>query len=108
MWLKHLPLARPLGERANAGARFENHVVRSNNGKVVYQPSEMQRGREMLMSDLFFAADRLRWESFFECRELVDDSHWLIRQFGASRRSEERRVGQECVLTCRSRWSPYH
>src|SRR3546814_3080313 len=85
MWLKHLPLARPLGERANAGARFENHVVRSNNGKVVYQPSEMQRGREMLMSDLFFAADRLRWESFFECRELVDDSHWLIRQFGASR-----------------------
>src|SRR3546814_9004280 len=26
----------------------------------------------------------------------------------ASRRSEERRVGQECVSTCRSRWSPYH
>src|SRR3546814_19433570 len=23
-------------------------------------------------------------------------------------RSEERRVGQECVRTCRSRWSPYH
>ena len=25
-----------------------------------------------------------------------------------SRRSEERRVGKECVTTCRSRWSPYH
>src|SRR3546814_8064823 len=24
------------------------------------------------------------------------------------RRSEERRVGQECVSTCRSRWAPYH
>src|SRR3546814_12130951 len=24
------------------------------------------------------------------------------------RRSEERRVGKECVSTCRSRWSPYH
>src|SRR3546814_16319287 len=24
------------------------------------------------------------------------------------RRSEERRVGNECVSTCRSRWSPYH
>src|SRR3546814_11514692 len=24
-----------------------------------------------------------------------------------SRRSEERRVGKECVSTCRSRWSPY-
>src|SRR3546814_11841769 len=25
-----------------------------------------------------------------------------------SARSEERRVGKECVRTCRSRWSPYH
>src|SRR3546814_19784607 len=27
---------------------------------------------------------------------------------GALSRSEERRVGKECVRTCRSRWSPYH
>src|SRR3546814_14407115 len=27
---------------------------------------------------------------------------------GARVRSEERRVGKECVSTCRSRWSPYH
>src|SRR3546814_6602643 len=27
---------------------------------------------------------------------------------GISQRSEERRVGKECVSTCRSRWSPYH
>src|SRR3546814_14982233 len=26
----------------------------------------------------------------------------------AGPRSEERRVGKECVVTCRSRWSPYH
>src|SRR3546814_6543490 len=37
----------------------------------------------------------------------------LVRQsigrviFG-QQRSEERRVGKECVSTCRSRWSPYH
>src|SRR3546814_1595374 len=37
-----------------------------------------------------------------------------LRQFAAHRlpvvllRSEERRVGKECVSTCRSRWSPYH
>src|SRR3546814_994514 len=31
------------------------------------------------------------------------------RTFQAIRiRSEERRVGKECVSTCRSRWSPYH
>src|SRR3546814_10263602 len=29
------------------------------------------------------------------------------RNIGTSR-SEERRVGKECVSTCRSRWSPYH
>src|SRR3546814_3887528 len=27
---------------------------------------------------------------------------------GCASRSEERRVGKECVSTCRSRWSPYH
>src|SRR3546814_6222285 len=27
---------------------------------------------------------------------------------GRQKRSEERRVGKECVSTCRSRWSPYH
>src|SRR3546814_7412931 len=27
---------------------------------------------------------------------------------GLTDRSEERRVGKECVSTCRSRWSPYH
>src|SRR3546814_17697776 len=31
------------------------------------------------------------------------------KAFGAGlHRSEERRVGKECVRTCRSRWSPYH
>ena len=27
---------------------------------------------------------------------------------GKSTRSEERRVGKECLRLCRSRWSPYH
>src|SRR3546814_3956681 len=30
------------------------------------------------------------------------------KKAGAAGRSEERRVGKECVSTCRSRWSPYH
>src|SRR3546814_21116833 len=32
----------------------------------------------------------------------------LSGYFSKSGRSEERRVGKECVSTCRSRWSPYH
>src|SRR3546814_5063820 len=34
---------------------------------------------------------------------------WVFARRGvAMERSEERRVGKECVSTCRSRWSPYH
>src|SRR3546814_19062153 len=33
--------------------------------------------------------------------------YMLFRKAGSDR-SEERRVGKECVSTCRSRWSPYH
>src|SRR3546814_17227601 len=32
---------------------------------------------------------------------------WVADRITHSR-SEERRVGKECVSTCRSRWSPYH
>src|SRR3546814_16546407 len=32
----------------------------------------------------------------------------FLRQQRCLGRSEERRVGKECVSTCRSRWSPYH
>src|SRR3546814_6463300 len=31
-----------------------------------------------------------------------------VLRLGVVTRSEERRVGKECVSTCRSRWSPYH
>src|SRR3546814_3700672 len=34
-------------------------------------------------------------------RTVLDAYHRALR-------SEERRVGKECVSTCRSRWSPYH
>src|SRR3546814_2862411 len=39
----------------------------------------------------------------------VVEEHTVGPDLGAdSIRSEERRVGKECVSTCRSRWSPYH
>src|SRR3546814_5067906 len=33
---------------------------------------------------------------------------WTGAALACAVRSEERRVGKECVSTCRSRWSPYH
>src|SRR3546814_6567094 len=32
---------------------------------------------------------------------------WTVYGLGSESRSEERRVGKECVSTCRSRWSPF-
>src|SRR3546814_19375228 len=42
----------------------------------------------------------------FELLEALDV--FAARKIAASSRSEERRVGKECVSTCRSRGSPYH
>src|SRR3546814_1387968 len=36
------------------------------------------------------------------------DNVWPAVDGFETQRSEERRVGKECVSTCRSRWSPYH
>src|SRR3546814_19528363 len=38
---------------------------------------------------------------------LTDDLGDALAERDAAR-SDERRVGNECVSTCRSRWSPYH
>src|SRR3546814_19910210 len=41
--------------------------------------------------------------------EIVEDAAAVVGEEAiALARSEERRVGKECVSTCRSRWSPYH
>src|SRR3546814_1953260 len=39
---------------------------------------------------------------------LLNPKSFLVVIETAASRSEERRVGKECVSTCRSRWSPYH
>src|SRR3546814_10249326 len=38
---------------------------------------------------------------------LINNAAELLGRLRGAR-SEERRVGKECVSTCRSRWSPYH
>src|SRR3546814_18766835 len=44
---------------------------------------------------------------WIEAFRLYDQNPGIIIIFYAHR-SEERRVGKECVSLCRSRWSPYH
>src|SRR3546814_16462017 len=47
-------------------------------------------------------------EMFLDLRGLRSSDAELYHPNDYSARSEERRVGTECVSTCRYRWSPYH
>src|SRR3546814_13051269 len=40
--------------------------------------------------------------------KLSGDIQVILESVAHQNRSEERRVGKECVRTCISRWSPYH
>src|SRR3546814_15542623 len=39
---------------------------------------------------------------------LIFERDVILERLGGAERSEERRLGKECVSTCSSRWSPYH
>src|SRR3546814_13402335 len=66
-------------------------------------------GTQYLLPAVFVGSDRAE-----EVRTLAaagSEADVIVRaewDKAPTRRSEERRVGKECVSTCRSRWSPHH
>src|SRR3546814_13423705 len=61
------------------------------------------RRRELVLQGLQRQAVELRAAERLRAQQVLRAGRWLIEQ-----RSEERRVGKECVSTWRSRWVPYH
>ena len=57
--------------------------------------------RDNFPTDLYIAESLARERGFELVLAQADEIPALLR-------SEERRVGKECLLECRSRWSPYH
>src|SRR3546814_15969544 len=53
------------------------------------------------------ASGKAAYDQFISCATSIPGYIVMIGLTWAFR-SEERRVGKECVSTCRSRWSPYH
>src|SRR3546814_14653344 len=43
-----------------------------------------------------------------DARIALEERAETVTEFIPINRSEERRVGKECVSTCRYRWTPYH
>src|SRR3546814_13509639 len=63
---------------------------------------QLPGGRQVTPGGYYFVTREDQWTSPAIAK---------LRQFLQAQvniRSEERRVGKECVSTCRSRWSPYH
>src|SRR3546814_12331520 len=73
-------------------------------------PADARFGGVMDSRDAIIVAGLPIAERFFRALEPDMEIEILVDEGAAAvaGRSEERRVGKECVSTCRSRWSPYH
>ena len=67
----------------------EEEVVEEEEAAEVPQPEEQPQEEE-------------------EIRNSSEQNHLPSAETDKMSRSEERRVGKECISLCRSRWSPYH
>src|SRR3546814_2375278 len=79
--------------------------------KTAYEMSISDWSSDVCSSDLGERIDRggnLRAAVEHVDIALVAKAFGQQHVIGRAARSEERRVGKECVSTCRSRWSPYH
>src|SRR3546814_4199287 len=96
--------------------------------KTAYEMRISDWSSDVCSSDLSCTAgtERRRWYAALKSPDFSPPEFQIVPQFetgifviasritvkqsgsGTRSRSEERRVGKECVSTCRSRWSPYH
>src|SRR3546814_987434 len=68
----------------------------------------LDRRRESRKGGELLAGSRGRRRAFRQHEEQLAHAGQPDQDPAGRTRSEERRVGKECVSTCRSRWSPYH
>src|SRR3546814_15476692 len=100
-------------EQGLEAERVEDHarIARENGEKIIARP-EIALDAITRQQATFTRRDLAQFafrhsdgkDQFGQVMSAVRTSPELV----ALGRSEERRVGEECVSTCRSRWSPYH
>src|SRR3546814_13161408 len=81
--------------------------VGKNLGFMAETERQVEQHLEGHLSDLPQADQRSR-DIVTQMRDDEINHRNTAETHAAHKRSEERRVGKECVSTCRSRWSPYH
>src|SRR3546814_19114709 len=92
-------------------AEAQSAQTRASEAQTV-QAATLAKAREEAQGIVGAATARMQEESAARLAVLDEDLGKRISeaeaQIASAARSEERRVGKECVSTCRSRWSPYH
>src|SRR3546814_18564214 len=103
-------LFRSRGPRQRDRRRQRGNHARSGGTAIVWRRTEMNEiarswpaEAETLLDDLVDLRRAIHREP-----ELGLQNPKTLAKIKDALRSEERRVGKECVSTCRSRWSPYH
>src|SRR3546814_17683767 len=95
-----------VGEEIGAGRHLDSRDLGALRGEIGV------RGDRFGGGGIIVGGCRPRAGGGREQGEEKGTAHGKPRSAGCRRsivlRSEERRVGKECVSTCRSRWSPYH
>src|SRR3546814_1331104 len=83
------------------------HVIVLFKPKTAYEVRISDLSSDLCSSDLSAQSQstvsvvaRVCWKPFVVMPQMASNT--------SGTRSEERRVGKECVSPCRSRWSPYH
>src|SRR3546814_11051056 len=87
------------------GGRYDVLRPGTPSGLNPLQLEDSAANRQFLIDWLALLAGTADVEELALIKDAVDANY---AQPPHHRRSEERRVGKECVSTCRSRWSPYH
>src|SRR3546814_15587832 len=107
--LGRIPYFVPGGGAAVQGGRGEFGALQYNHPRHLVR-SKVERGVEQrLIRDHPPRFERAGGREHKFRFGIVDAlGEFMTRKTAEADRSEERRVGKECVSTCRSRWSPTH
>src|SRR3546814_13700409 len=98
------PYAKAAFEHAQAHQQLANWSAMLGLAAAVSQDDTMQR---VLKAPRLTSAEKAA--TFIDvCGDKFDAKAQNFIHVVAENRSEERRVGKECVSTCSSRWSPCH
>src|SRR3546814_15927413 len=97
----------PCAVRVEQGFEFRRGQIASWNGAGLYA-DEVAYKAQCLFNGLFAGLGTVQIEIVPERAAQKADAMQHDFVVIKNVRSEERRVGKECVSTCRSRWSTYH